>query len=223
MQLLIVTKVYKILAYFPPVVVEFIEGKYNSFKRFLIDNQIIPGSDESETESKAVTEARDAFNSQKSVRDKALKSINDHKSDLQKDYGPDGIFRPLKDVCIQKESGEYTYEHCFLDKTKQIPKKGGATVTMGKFKSITSISVDEVNSAGEITQVQKPALEYTSGQNCWNGPARSTTVILECGEENEILKIMEDEKCVYSMVVTTPAVCGEEAKEAEKKGGKDEL
>jgi protein kinase C substrate 80K-H len=35
---------------------------------------------------------------------------------------------------------------------------------------------------------------------------------LECGEENEILKVTEDEKCVYSMVVTTPAVCpgGEE-------------
>jgi protein kinase C substrate 80K-H len=217
------TKVYKLLAYLPPVLVEFIDEKYNNFKRFLIDNNIIPGSDDSGSESRAVTEARDALKAQKSVRDKALKSIRDHKADLEKDYGTDGIFRTFKDICIQKDAGEYTYEHCFLAHTKQIPKKGGASVTMGKFGSIKSILVDKANTAGEIQQVEKPALQYDNGQKCWNGPSRSTTVILECGEENEILKVMEDEKCIYSMVVTTPAVCGEAVKPAEKKAGKDEL
>ncbi|EED21667.1 protein kinase C substrate, putative [Talaromyces stipitatus ATCC 10500] len=215
---------YKLLAYFPPVVVEFLEDKYTSIKRFLVDNNIIPGAEnEAQTESKVVTEARDALRSEQSALEQTLRSINDHKADLEKDYGPDGIFRPLKDVCIQKDSGEYTYEHCFLAQTKQIPKKGGATVTMGKFHAISSITVDDANTAGEIRQVEKIALEYTSGQQCWNGPARSTTVILECGEDNEILKVMEDEKCVYSMLVTSPVACVETTKEKTKKVGKDEL
>lgn len=94
---------------------------------------------------------------------------------------------------------------------------------MGNFHAISTITVDDANTAGEIRQVEKLALEYTSGQKCWNGPARSTTVILECGEENEILKVMEDEKCVYSMLVTSPVACGETTKEKAKKAGKDEL
>lgn len=214
---------YKLLAYFPPVVVEFLEEKFNTLKKYLVDNNIIPSPDAKVAESKAVTDARNALNSEKSALEQTRRSIQDHKADLEKDYGPNGIFRPLKDVCIQKDSGEYTYEHCFLSQTKQIPKKGGSTVTMGRFNAISSITVDDVNSAGEIQQIEKLALEYTSGQQCWNGPARSTTVILECGEENEILKITEDEKCIYSMQVTSPVACGEVVREKPRTAGKDEL
>jgi protein kinase C substrate 80K-H len=189
-------------------VVEFLEGKLHSFKSFLVENGIITGhGDSSASESKAVADARAALDSQKNTLTTARNSIRDHKADLEKDYGPDGVFRPLKGVCISKDSGEYTYEHCFLDKTRQIPKKGGAAVTMGNFVRISTITVDEVSSSGEVYQVEKTALEYANGQTCWNGPARSTTVILECAEENEILKVMEDEKCMYSMIVTTPAGC----------------
>lgn len=148
--------------------------------------------------------------------------MREHKADLEKDYGPQGVFRPLKDVCIQKDSGEYTYEHCFLAQTKQIPKKSGATVNMGNFNRITSILVDEADSAGKIQPIEKTAIEYTSGQQCWNGPARSTTVVLMCAEENEILKITEDEKCVYSMIVTSPAAC-EDGSGNGSKSQKDEL
>lgn len=210
------------MAYLPPPVVEFLEDKFHSAKKFLVDNNIIPGSNsESGSESKAVTEARDALKAEKSLLDRHTNSIRDHRADLEKDYGAQDIFRTFKGVCVQKDSGEYTYEHCFLDKTRQIPKKGGGTVTMGNYKEIITVAVDEVNSAGEIQQVDKVALEYTSGQQCWNGPARSTTVILECAEENEILKVMEDEKCVYSMLVTTPAVCGETKEKGSSR--KDEL
>jgi protein kinase C substrate 80K-H len=64
-------------------------------------------------------------------------------------------------------------------------------------------------------------------QHCWNGPNRSTTVILACSEENEIWKIMEEEKCVYRMEVGTPAVCevlgGNGGQKKAENGGKDEL
>lgn len=187
--------VSNLLSYLPSSLAERIQGKLHP-------------DGGAESESKAVTDARNALNSERSTLTGTRNSINSHKADLEKDYGPDGVFRPLKGVCISRDSGEYTYEHCFLEKTKQIPKKGGATVTMGNFVRIGTTTVDEVDSvSGEIRQVEKTALEYANGQTCWNGPARSTTVILECAEENEILKVTEDEKCVYSMIVTTPAVC----------------
>ena len=48
---------------------------------------------------------------------------------------------------------------------------------------------------------------YDRGQHCWNGPQRSTHVVLECGEKNELLDVSEAEKCVYSMRVATQAAC----------------
>ncbi|KAL4881409.1 glucosidase II beta subunit-like-domain-containing protein [Aspergillus karnatakaensis] len=205
--------VYKLAAYLPPSLVGFIEDKFSSLTSFLESSGILPAKDKpSASESKAVTQARDAVKAAEKDLGDLKKRLKDHQSDLNTDYGVASIFRALKGVCIQKDAGEYTYEHCFLDQTKQIPKKGGSSARMGKFERIGSVSVDELNETGEIVQVFKTSLEYTKGQGCWNGPARSTTVILECGEENEILKIAEDEKCVYSMLVTTPAVCagGEE-------------
>ncbi|KAL4808474.1 glucosidase II beta subunit-like protein-domain-containing protein [Aspergillus unguis] len=205
--------IYKLAAYLPPSLVKFLEDKLSSLTSFLESSGIIPPKDKSSAdESKAVKQARDAVDAaEKDIKD-LNKQLKKQQEDLETDYGVASIFRALKGVCIQKDAGEYTYEHCFLDQTKQIPKKGGSASRMGKFERISSVSVDELNEAGEIIQVQKTSLEYKNGQGCWNGPARSTTVILECGEDNEILKVAEDEKCVYSMHVTTPAVCvgGEE-------------
>ncbi|KAI9375438.1 glucosidase II beta subunit-like protein-domain-containing protein [Aspergillus egyptiacus] len=205
--------VYKLAAYLPPSLVTFIEDKVNGIMSFLEKNGIIPAKDKpSASESKAVTQAREAVKSAEKELGDLKTQLKNHQADLDTDYGVASIFRALKGVCVSRDSGEYTYEHCFLDQTKQIPKKGGASVRMGKFDRIGTVSVDEINETGEIIQVEKTSLEYTKGQGCWNGPARSTTVVLECGEENEILKVAEDEKCVYSMKVTTPAVCagGEE-------------
>jgi protein kinase C substrate 80K-H len=190
-----------------------IEDKALSIKGFLEKHNILPRPDEDpSSEPEAVTQARDALKSAEKTRDNVQSQLNNHKADLETDYGTASIFRALKDVCISKDSGEYTYEHCFLDRTKQNSKKGGASVQMGRFVRIGNVSVDEFSDSGEIVAAQKTSLEYANGQTCWNGPARSTTVILECGEENEVRKVNEDEKCVYSMVVGSPAACagGEE-------------
>ena len=182
-------------------------------RSFLESNGILAKPDgESPTESKAVTEARNALKSAQDDLNDLKNRIRDQRADIEKDYGNASIFRALKGHCISRDAGEYTYEHCFLDRTQQIPKKGGSNVSMGKFVRIASTIVEELNEAGDIVTIEKVALEYERGQSCWNGPQRSTRVILECGEQNEILKTAEDEKCVYSMLVTTPAVCagGEE-------------
>ena len=169
-------------------------------------------------------DAREALQSAQKTAGETQTQLRNHRADLEIDYGPASIFRTLKGECISRDAGEYTYEHCFLDQTKQNSKKGGASLRMGKFERIGQVSVEETNEAGEIVSVERTSLEYARGQTCWNGPARSTKVILECGEENAILKVAEDEKCVYSMVVSTPAVCagGEEEGEVAPRR-KDEL
>ncbi|KAJ5088259.1 Glucosidase 2 subunit beta [Penicillium angulare] len=214
--------VYKLAAYFPPSLVQFIEDKVLSARSFLEDNGILakPNSDSS-SESKAVTDARDALKSAEDSLNRLNNKVNDQQSDLEKDYGSSGIFRALKGQCIEKDAGEYKYEHCFLDSTKQIQKKGGSNMSMGKFTQISITTVEELSETGDVINIEKVALEYERGQSCWNGPNRSTKVILECGEQNEILKIAEDEKCVYSMLVTTPAVCP--GGEDEAAPSKDEL
>ncbi|KAE8152533.1 protein kinase C substrate [Aspergillus avenaceus] len=202
--------VAQLAAYLPPSLVSFIEDKVVAVRSFLEDNGVLAKKDGTASETKAVTEARDALNAARKSVDDMKSQMQGHKDDLETDYGQDSIFRALKGVCIQKDAGEYTYEHCFLDQTRQIPKKGGSTARMGSFVRIGSVTVDELNESGEIVPEERVAIEYAKGQTCWNGPARSTTVVLQCGEENEILKIAEDEKCVYSMLVTTPAVCSGE-------------
>lgn len=48
---------------------------------------------------------------------------------------------------------------------------------------------------------------YDEGAHCWNGPQRSTTVMLECGPETAILEVSEPSTCTYVMKVSSPAAC----------------
>ncbi|CAG8303213.1 unnamed protein product [Penicillium salamii] len=217
--------VYKLAAYLPPSLVSFIEGKVISLKSYLQENGILPKpTEESSSESKAVTQARDALQEAQDSLTSLKNKLRDQRADLEQEYGTASIFRALKGVCISQDAGEYTYEHCFLESTKQNQRKGGSSVSMGKFSKVGTTTVEEVNEAGEVINVEKTVIEYTRGQSCWNGPNRSTKVILECGEENQILKTAEEEKCVYAMLVTSPAVCagGEEADNSAPRS-KDEL
>jgi len=81
---------------------------------------------------------------------------------------------------------------------------------MGNFVRIEKITVDDdLPADGKgLGSGERYALKYENGQHCWNGPSRSTQVILACAENDEIWKIVEEEKCVYRMEMGTPAVCG---------------
>lgn len=174
-----------------------------------------------------MTDARQALEGAKKDMENHDKSHKEATEDLEKDFGPDDVFRALKGTCVSKDSGEYTYELCFLDKTHQKPKKGGGATNMGTFVRMERVFVDEdVPSNGKgLGTGERIAMKHENGQHCWNGPNRSTMVILGCSAENEIWKIMEEEKCVYRMEVGTPAVCEKPVAEqaAGAKGGKDEL
>ena len=61
---------------------------------------------------------------------------------------------------------------------------------------------------------------YDHGARCWNGPERSANIELECGAENELVKVTEPSKCEYHFKMRSPAVCSRPDKKAV---GRDEL
>ncbi|KAF2837714.1 hypothetical protein M501DRAFT_135375 [Patellaria atrata CBS 101060] len=216
---------YQFEAYLPGPVREWVDQKLRDLRTTLIENGILAGPKDDAQESKAVIEARQAVTDARNHVENYKRDRQNHKDDLEKDYGPDDVFRALKGQCIDKDAGEYNYEFCFLDKTTQKPKKGGSNTGMGNFVRIEKVMVDEdVPPDGKgLGSGERIALKYENGQHCWNGPNRSTTVILACAEKDELWKIVEEEKCVYRMEVGTPAACGYDSSGKTSPPPRDEL
>ncbi|KAF2724982.1 hypothetical protein K431DRAFT_239821 [Polychaeton citri CBS 116435] len=215
---------YEFENYLPTSLRSFVDQKLRDFRLFLIDNGIL-AEPQSISESKLVQDARKRVETARKDLNNLEKDLNGRKDDLQRDFGPDDVFRALKDQCVSTDSGEYTYEVCFLERTNQKSKKGGGNTNMGNFVRFETLVVDEdVPADGKgLGSGERLAMRYENGQHCWNGPNRSTLVVLACAEENEIWKVMEEEKCVYRMEVGTPAVCHSKASGKVESAAKDEL
>ncbi|KAH7139001.1 glucosidase II beta subunit-like protein-domain-containing protein [Dendryphion nanum] len=201
---------YQFEAYLPAPVRDWVDAKLRDLRIMMIENGILADPHTSENpESKAVTDARSQLDSARSSLNNDVNDLRNHEEDINKDYGPDDVFRALKDQCIEQDSGEYTYEHCFLSSTTQKSKKGGGNTGMGSFTRFERQVFDEdLPADGKgIGAGERWVLHYENGQHCWNGPSRSTQVILVCAENSELWKVVEAEKCAYKMEVGTPAVC----------------
>lgn len=209
--------VYQFEAYLPRPLREWLDRQLQDLRIFLVDNGILAAADRSGSESRAVTDARKALQSAQEDLTRQRDQLTDHRTDLARDYGVGGVFRALKGRCIAVDSGEYSYEMCWLDGTTQKSKRGGADTNMGNFVRLDSITVDEDGGQG-----RRVVLRYENGQHCWNGPNRSTMVVLACADREAVWKVVEEEKCVYRMEVGTPAVC-EGGDGGRGVAGKDEL
>lgn len=53
--------------------------------------------------------------------------------------------------------------------------------------------------------------KYGKGAGCWNGPERSTKVVVVCGEETELVEASEPSKCEYMFTLRSPAACSDPA------------
>jgi protein kinase C substrate 80K-H len=118
-------------------------------------------------------------------------------------FGREGEWKKLEGLCLEKNTGEYTYEVCLFDEARQKPNKGGTTFSLGKFASWNTESADVIPGNPEYYSKQY----YKNGAKCWNGPHRSVILVLSCGTENAIHTIAELEKCEYQFTGTTPALC----------------
>ncbi|KUI59110.1 Glucosidase 2 subunit beta [Cytospora mali] len=200
---------YSVEAYLPDFMRSYIHQKLSLLRVWLIENGIVADNPSSGHESHLVTAAREAFQAVENDLSKKEKTLREEKEDLDKDYGADDIFRVLKDKCVSTDSGEYTYEVCWLGKTSQKSKKGHAATNMGKFTRVdTEEADDEERLDGKsLGKGPRMVMRYENGQSCWNGPQRRTDVWLGCADSDEIWRVSESEKCVYKMEVGTPAAC----------------
>lgn len=125
------------------------------------------------------------------------KSVKSLKEDLSKNYGPNDILRPFKDVSIQGHIGEYDYELFFIGDIHQ--KGTNHNVKIGSFSDVQVNDISDTEHQLIIT--------YENGARCWNGPLRKGVVTVDCGAENELLAVTEPEKCEYHFRVKAPIGC----------------
>ncbi|KKY16871.1 putative glucosidase 2 subunit beta precursor [Phaeomoniella chlamydospora] len=244
-----VAALYNLRNYLPPSVRVFLAEKIAVVKEILITNGILAPPTPSDTasipESPALSGARSSLSAARSALSSCQNSLSNTRSDLDKPFGPDDVFRSLKDTCVEVDSGEYVYKHCYFSKITQRPKKGGGETNMGKFEELTTIPASDVDAAldpedlssgpntspmaaaqqgGHFGPNERIVLSYANGQGCWNGPARSAKVILGCSEKEVLWRIRESEKCVYEVWAGSSAVCPETVNGNKKSSSaKDEL
>lgn len=213
---------YNFEAYLPGFLRGLIHDKVTAVRVWLIQNGMLADSGAAGSESQLVKAAREAAESaEKELGDK-VRDRDNETEDLKKDYGPSDIFRAIKGKCVSIDAGEYEYELCYLDKTMQKSKKGHGNTNMGNFIRIDrQMADDEERLDGKsLGRGERMVLRYEDGQQCWNGPRRSTEVWLGCADKEELWRVSEAEKCVYKMEVGTPAACDDPEPAQQKK---DEL
>merc|ERR1712142_73930 len=157
------------------------ESKYDEKTQELIRN--------AEAARKAYTDVERQF------RD-VEREIKQLQESLEKDHGEDNVFAVLSGQCFSLTDNEYTYKMCPFDHCSQRGKHGGSETRLGSWGSWTGPDDDKYSS-----------MKFTGGQGCWNGPARSTIVYLQCGAENTITSVTEPNRCEYEMHFSTPAAC----------------
>lgn len=111
-------------------------------------------------------------------------------------YGPDSVFYQLSATCFDITDGEYKYTLC--------PFK---SVTQQKFPAPATNIGQTPNWQVKSHGVYVLKMEKGSVQGCPGGKQRSTVITFICGLQDRILKIVESEKCTYSMTFSSPAAC----------------
>ncbi|CEP18764.1 hypothetical protein [Parasitella parasitica] len=173
----------------PSVLKNGLLGKFHSHKVVTDVKEDAPSNQQAlENTRKLVAEAKDQLND-------LSNNLERIKKDLSTDYGADKEWLKLKDVCVEKDEGEYTYSFCFFGDAYQKSNKDSSRTHLGKFAKF--------DGGDELYKVHV----HDRGTRCWNGPERSVRASFECGVKNEIIDVSEPEKCEYHYRLLSPAVC----------------
>uniref|UniRef100_A0A8R1I128 Glucosidase 2 subunit beta n=2 Tax=Caenorhabditis japonica TaxID=281687 RepID=A0A8R1I128_CAEJA len=114
----------------------------------------------------------------------------------KEDFGEDLAWASLKDKCFDRNVQQYTYEFCPFGQNTQKDTGAYSGTSLGSFKKWSGPE-------GEKYTRQ----HYGDGQQCWNGPKRSTDITIQCGVENELVEVTEPAKCEYEFTFRTPLAC----------------
>lgn len=116
------------------------------------------------------------------------------------DYGVNGEWEIMKDVCIENHIGEYKYKFCFFNDIKQ-----NGTI-IGKFDRWGS--GDSSSTGSDVSNYYKTQY-YSKGLQCQlrKGVHREANVIYQCSRVNEIVSVDETEICKYVVHINSPIAC----------------
>lgn len=128
------------------------------------------------------------------LSDKEL-AIKNLEQELAADYGPSNVFLPLKGQCYSFKDREYTYTLCPFERATQESTSGMQT-ELGRYSGWAGPAEDPYSKQ-----------KYEGGIQCWNGPARSALINIECGVEDKVTAVIEPAKCEYVYNFITPAAC----------------
>jgi protein kinase C substrate 80K-H len=121
--------------------------------------------------------------------DRKYRDVESELSDVQRkistDTGLNGEFASMIGVCFEFEDREYIYKLCPFDRTVQKSKANNGETSIGNWKSW-----------GDAEDKSKyNVMKFENGQGCWNGPQRSTKVLVTCGLENKVTSVSEPNRC----------------------------
>lgn len=89
---------------------------------------------ESTRARQALTDAESALARSKSDQSSAQESL-DSLFKLS-GFGAEGEWKKLDQTCLEKDTGEYTYEICLFGEAKQKPNNGGSTFSLGSVQCV---------------------------------------------------------------------------------------
>jgi len=160
-----------------------------------------------DTKSKSKTELVNLLDAQSKIdrdRKNIRKDVDTLKEKIGYDdpekFGDDGELHALKDKCFEIDTGKYTYELCMFGEAQQkdTGSKGRGT-NLGRW---SGLDIDE--------ETGKWLWRWDKGQKCWNGPQRTATAYVTCGEEMAVVKSAEEpEMCRYVLDVESYIACDE--------------
>lgn len=114
--------------------------------------------------------------------------ISNARKKLELDTGTNGEFASMIDQCFEYEDREYIYKLCPYEKTVQKSKSNNGETIIGYWKSWGDDGKDKYLS-----------MKFDNGLTCWNGPARSTKVLISCGLENKLTSVSEPNRCEVNL------------------------
>ncbi|KDN36198.1 hypothetical protein K437DRAFT_260198 [Tilletiaria anomala UBC 951] len=209
---------FRIHEYLPDSVVPYFEAFVDTLLDLLLKANIIssvkrvrPAGASADIVPENVSRAREAYNKDTSEVRRLESELATKQAGVglsPEKFGREGEFKSLEGTCVERPIAEYVYEFCFGGRATQKPRNG-AHVSLGSFNRFNP----ENNSSPDQDEYYSTAI-YDNGQRCWNGPDRSVFVNLVCDTKNGLLDVFEAEKCIYSMTVSTPAICFPPAAEA---------
>ncbi|KAL0949194.1 hypothetical protein HGRIS_009272 [Hohenbuehelia grisea] len=165
--------IFNLASYIPDSFLPQYEDAKETLVNWLRALGIVRGGNDAAADSsrarQALTDAENKLNQIKTEQEHAQEDLKDI-FDVE-GFGIEGEWKKLDGTCLEKDTGEYTYEVCLFNEAKQKPNKGGSNFSLGKFQSWNP---DPEVKPGTPEFYSKQI--YKHGTRCWNGPERSVIV-----------------------------------------------